>query len=270
MVMTAATAILSAALPGLALRAPALRAPAFGASALGAPCARSVSRAGVPVCSLARLIEDGAVVDAVANLERDESARPTRDQMAALLDSACVLAAPTTGPPDEALERERQDALLRCYKVLAARGALRGFSSAGGRPEDPDSLMASLPAGQPRILLPEAQLELTGLPTTAFAPPPSNGFGTLVAGALTAAALAALSTQYSVDLRPVVLSAGGLLVADRVALRGAMYEAAARTLSPAYAKTIAQHEAGHLVVAYLLGMPVQACGPNHRDAPRNP
>lgn len=51
----------------------------------------------------------------------------------------------------------------------------------------------------------------------------------------------------------------GLFLADRVVVGGAVAETCIRALVPGYRERIVRHEAGHFLVAYLLGCPVQGC-----------
>ncbi|CAM9887580.1 unnamed protein product, partial [Sphacelaria rigidula] len=46
---------------------------------------------------------------------------------------------------------------------------------------------------------------------------------------------------------------------DKVLIGGAAAETAIRTVVPGYREKIVRHEAGHFLLAYLLGCPVQGC-----------
>lgn len=216
------------------------------------------------------LLSQGKSAEAVELLRSpttSSSVELSEERIAKLLDAACDASAGSSGGASDGaalleqqanimqaemeLQMKQQNDLLDCYTVLAEKGALRGFGST--------SSVDALPAPNPRVLLPDDQRRLTGLPTSAFAPPRGNSNGSLLAGALSAAALFSLANFLQVDFRVLGAAFGSLLLADRVLLRGTFFEVAARTLRPKYRKTVIQHEAGHFLCAYLLGMPLQAC-----------
>jgi hypothetical protein len=62
----------------------------------------------------------------------------------------------------------------------------------------------------------------------------------------------------------------GLLAADQLIARGAVAETIYQRLFPEYKKKIIAHEAGHFLVAYLLGMSLRGCIVNARDAMKFP
>jgi len=205
--------------------------------------------------SFDQLIARGAVADAAALLGQ-EQVEPTREQTIALLDAACDFdpsgdGTAAYGVQDaDASVKLKQERLQLVYDALAAKGVLRGYGCVRS--------MALLPAAQ-REVSTEDQLRLTGLPTSAFAPPSSNSRSDLIAGGVSALALSAFSAQFDLDLRAVVGTVGAGLLADRLLLRGAVAETATRAIKPGYSRTVREHEAGHFLVAFLLGCPIEAC-----------
>jgi hypothetical protein len=57
---------------------------------------------------------------------------------------------------------------------------------------------------------------------------------------------------------------------DQLFYKGAAFETVYRTLFPEYGSKIIAHEAGHFLIAYLLGVPVRECVTNAWDARLNP
>lgn len=167
--------------------------------------------------------------------------------LAALINTACAKAAPPNVEDNGETELRLQNELLGVFTALASDGRLRAFGSCAG----------VLPAPEPRSLPPDAQLRLTGLPTTAFAPPASNSLGDVAVGLGGAGLLAAAALVLQVDYRMLAGAIAAILVADRAVFKGLLQEGVTRALRPEYRRTVAKHEAGHLLVAVLLGCPVQ-------------
>jgi len=192
----------------------------------------------------------------------------TRGRARALLDAACArsFAQMQRRPPSAAADaaadaaqaamldeqqEQQQRQLQLVYDSLRREGALRGYGSV--------SSISLLPAADVREVSTEEQLRLTGLPTASFAPRTGSSAADLVAGAGSALLISVVSDQLGLDVR---LSIGVVFLAfvlDRILLRGAVLESATRLLKPGYAATVRKHEAGHFLVAYLLGCPIEAC-----------
>ena len=196
--------------------------------------------------------------EAAAALLSDESLELTPAQTSALLDAACDAASVSSVPPPPdgdggaAADSERQEGLKAVYAALSKRGVLRGFGSISS------TELLPLPPYL-REITTEEQLQLTGLPTTAFAPARGGSRADLLLGAASAAVLSLISLQLDLDLRVLLAATGVLFLADRIALSGAVAESAVRAVKPGYATTVREHEAGHFLVAYLLGLPIEAC-----------
>ena len=170
---------------------------------------------------------------------------------AALIAGGAGVASDASAAEVAAKQIEQQDGLKKVYDELVASGALRGYGSV--------SDTGLLPAAEIKTVTTEEQLRLTGLPTSAFAPPRGNQPFDIIAGAGAAWLLAWTSKQFDIDLGFVLAAVVSTAVADRLLLRGAIIETATRTLRPGYTRTVREHEAGHFLVAYLLGCPIEAC-----------
>ena len=208
------------------------------------------------------LVSERRVRDAVDVMEA-ESLELMADRVSALLDTACAVSTATAraltppggAPPNKAtveLQSRQQEELLSVYAALARRGSLRGFGSIAATGLLPLSLGV-------RTVTPEDQLRLTGLATSAFAPPSAGSASEIAAGTVSALLLSALSEALALDGRLVFGAAAVALVADQLLLGGVVAELASRAVRPGYGKTVREHEAGHFLIAYLLGLPVEAC-----------
>ncbi|KAJ1488712.1 hypothetical protein T484DRAFT_1782520, partial [Baffinella frigidus] len=67
-----------------------------------------------------------------------------------------------------------------------------------------------------------------------------------------------IGKQFGLDPLTTLIPATSLLfILDRALLSGAVFEAVYRTLFPQYREKVIRHEAGHFLLAYLLGCPIQ-------------
>ena len=204
------------------------------------------------------------------------SAAPCRRSHAALRTAGCRAAAASHGASlDEAClaagcavdGMPENDAMRR--RLAEEFGSLRGFGS-----------VRSLPLA--RSALTDAELHAqTGLPPAAFGPRSASthrkeaSLGT-AGGVVTVQlviTLAALSREVPLkslrelewwQLPSIVLAVTAgttllLALADRLALNSQGIRAASQLLVPARREAILRHEAGHFLLAYLLGCPVLAC-----------
>jgi len=107
----------------------------------------------------------------------------------------------------------------------------------------------------------------TGLSLEAFRP---KGGAQIQFGAIGAVACVAevmLSKALGFESpQPLFLASAGLVAADQLALRGAVAETVVSAFNPSYADRIVRHEAGHVLLGYLLGCPVQGCVLSAREA----
>ena len=197
---------------------------------LGAPVPSHV-RAAPPICSSAstrfdQCLSKKAVAEAAALLI-DDSLELTEQRCTSLLDAACTTTSEGASPPDasdqqrlQAEQQRLQTELKGVYDALTTRGALRGYGTIAST--------ALLPVTNLREVSTEDQLRLTGLPTSAFAPPSGGGRGDVIAGTGSALLLSSICSQLGLDPRLGLAAVGGGLLLDRALLRGALGESIVR------------------------------------------
>jgi hypothetical protein len=149
----------------------------------------------------------------------------------------------------EELQTEVQQLTSQLYDALAKKRILRGFRciQPGDEPVPDKNIAASdLPT-------------LIGLNQSALTPG-SNGDIWTYAGVAVCALEIAGASLAGIDPLTTVLPATAIcFAADRLFLRGALFETTYRTLFPQYRSKVIRHEAAHFLVAYLLGCPIESC-----------
>jgi len=158
---------------------------------------------------------------------------------------------------DEAGKQSVSDTTF-LYKRLERQQILRGFGCIDGSE-------LSYPERSLEIS-PQRMEEVTGLPMASLTPKKRTTYWQL-AGISVCVAEYFVGTQLGIDplytLIPVTMLLFGI---DQIFFRGASFESVYQKLVPEYRKKIIYHEAGHFLLAYLLGVPIQSCVTNARDA----
>ena len=81
----------------------------------------------------------------------------------------------------------------------------------------------------------------------------------------------ALGKSLGIDpLTTLIPATFAIFATDQIFYRGAFFETVYQKLFPEYKKKIIYHEAGHFLLAYLLGIPVRGCVTNAWDASKYP
>ena len=112
--------------------------------------------------------------------------------------------------------------------------------------------------------------ELTGLSIASLTPKERTTYWRL-AGVLLCAIEYIFGINIGIDpLFTLIPLTFFLLGVDQLFYKGASFETVYRTLFPEYGSKIIAHEAGHFLIAYLLGVPVRECVTNAWDARKNP
>jgi len=250
-----------------ALRAKAFRGPArvamwqmngaHGDMGKGAPATE------LPPAQLEQLLAK-PMRSLLFELENMKDVVPGPSDAAKILDKACEYAASSMEANNVELDQEAkfkqevklQEVLTDTYKSLEQKGILRGFGSCA------NALAPLKPAGKTmsgNLFMEQDLLKATGLQSKAFSPPSGVGFPSLVLGSLTAYGLLGAASSLALPIAPVGAGLFGLLGVDSILFRGAIQDTIVKTVNPKYREVVLQHEAGHLLVAYLMGNPIQGC-----------
>ena len=204
-----------------------------------------------------KALASGDAESVVTALE-DTTTDLSRTLAAACLDRACAVAAAPDGSGAAAALRSEEDRLARCYEALRARGLASRYGVGITRP---------WPVTR-RGVTPEFIAARTrNLTLASFRP--SEGAGPLwwVLGSVLSIAEILLSKKLGMDSpQPLFLGTAALVLADQVAFKGAVGETVAAAANSEYSERIVRHEAGHVLLAYLLGCPVQGCVLSAREA----
>lgn len=154
-------------------------------------------------------------------------------------------------PPPPAVEFPLQSAarqeMTDMYRELQKVQTLRLFGAVNTSSVPPAAGSTTIP---PRLLE-----QITDLPMTALTPQPTNTL--LLAGIALAASEAWLSSTAGIPLNLLALATLCVAVLDNLAFNGAVSETVLQVLSPGTTQKVVRHEAGHFLVAYLLGCPVE-------------
>lgn len=124
------------------------------------------------------------------------------------------------------------------------------------------------PVGGDKIVTPVLLERITDLNMTALTPAPTNTV--LLAGVVCAVLEGVVAALTGVNYN--LLVGGTILLAsiDVLLLNGAVFETLQSAASPEYAARVSRHEAGHFLLAYLLGCPVEGCVLSARAALADP
>ena len=145
------------------------------------------------------------------------------------------------------------------YRRLERQKILKGFGCIEG--EYPEKSTDISPAKLE---------ELTGLSITSLTPKERTTYWRL-AGVSLCAIEYIVGINMGIDpLFTLIPLTFFLLGVDQLFYKGAAFETIYRTLFPEYGSKIIAHEAGHFLIAYLLGVPVRECITNAWDARKNP
>lgn len=146
------------------------------------------------------------------------------------------------------------------YRRLKRQNLLRGYDCIDGK-DYPRKMGEVSPAKLE---------EVTGLSVSALSPKQRSTYWRLAGLAVCALELL-FGSQLGVDplltFIPLTIAA---VMADQIGFKGAYSESIYAAVYPDYRQKVICHEAGHLLLAYLLGIPVRGCVTNAWDARKYP
>lgn len=134
------------------------------------------------------------------------------------------------------------------YGYLQQNGLLRNFGKYKAR-----VLQA---AGAKRVVTAEDMLASSGLDASSLSPKKWGLTGASAFQLAAGFALFSFLVNNNIDIRPLAVIIVGLSLLDSIYLGGAA-QAQVLSLWPGYKRRMLVHEAGHVLVAYLLGCPVR-------------
>jgi len=141
---------------------------------------------------------------------------------------------------------ESRSDMTAMYNTLKENGHLKLFGAID---------RFNMPASGVHTVKPSMLEQLTGLSMKALTPKPSNTF--LYAGVAVAVLEALTSSYFDISLNFLFIVTTLFALSDRIFLNGALSETVLKTVSPKTQEKITKHEAGHFLLAYLLGCPVE-------------
>ena len=142
--------------------------------------------------------------------------------------------------------------MTEMYQLLKSKGILNLFGAVSTTETN------RLPAAGSKIVSPKTLEKITEMKMSSLTPKASSGSTLLlVAGGLLAVLEGFLSLYTGIDYSYLVGITLLLSLTDKIFLNGACYEQMLKILWPEYSKQVIRHEAGHFLMSYLMGCPVE-------------
>jgi len=140
-----------------------------------------------------------------------------------------------------------RDEMTSMYRTLKDLDHLRLFGASKHFP----------PASGSHVVTPKLLEAVSGLNMVALTPQPTNSV--LIAGIALALVEGVVSLYLGIDFNFLVFTTLALSLLDKAMTNGAFFESFIKACSPGMQTKIVKHEAGHFLIAYLLGLPVEGC-----------
>jgi hypothetical protein len=191
-------------------------------------------------------LRGGVADDALAALENN-SVECDRMKAAQVLDLCAAVGSRRIGlglDQNRALASEEKG-LQRCYEALKRRGMCPTFG------------VGEIQVTERALDANRIRQESGGLGLEAFRPSPAGSLPFYFGAALVCLAEVAIANALQIGPQPLLGTTAFLVASDQIVLNGALLDLALKNDDAD--ERVVRHEAGHLLVAYLLGCPVQGC-----------
>ena len=205
---------------------------------------------------------DGDYISALAQLKRNPMMTISDEDARAFLNNLALLVPEADASTNlNTYQQNMIETSSFVYKRCERQNVFRGFGSA-----EKDAY----PLSSMNEVTPQRLEELTGL-NVASLTPKQRGLYWQAAGIAVCGAEYLLGTAIGVDplLTFIPLTFAGLAI-DQIFYKGAFAESIYQAVFPEYKQKIIYHEAGHFLLAYLLGIPVRGIVTNAMDARKYP
>jgi len=138
--------------------------------------------------------------------------------------------------------------MTEMYETLKSLNYLSIFGAAANE---------KYPAAGSKEVTPIMLQAATGIPMESLTPQGNDSF--LWGGVAFAFFEGCLSLATGINLNFLVVATLVFAGYDKLLLNGAIFETVLKALFPIYREKVLRHEAGHFLIAYLLGCPVEGC-----------
>jgi len=194
--------------------------------------------------------------EAITVLKTNPDTNLTQDRFLKIFDTIeyCTAEAEENNTPnmDEVpypLTSKARMAMTSMYNTLKQNEVLRIFGAVNDE---------TYPAGGSKLVTPTTLETITEMNMVSLTPQNSNT-PLLISGASLAILEVLASVYTGIDFNVLVFLTLSSAILDKVLINGAIFDTALKILWPEYGKKIIKHEAGHFLLAYLLGCPVEGC-----------
>jgi hypothetical protein len=193
-----------------------------------------------------KLLEENKLREATSLLKSNPELELTRSRFNKIFDAIGTRTAEADQDAANQLMSKARMEMTGMYNELRRQDHLRLFGAIGKE---------NLPASGSHSVSPKLLEEVTSLSMNSLTPKPSNNL--LWAGVGLAVLEGIAAMVYGLNINVLFMLTFAAAFGDRIILNGAIQESIAKILTPGTQQKIIRHEASHLLLAYLLGCPIE-------------